>query len=208
MDIKNYFPTIHEPALLEAINTVGIVRTFEEGSVIMDYGKYMKALPMLVKGCIKILREDKEGNELLLYYLNEGETCAMSLTCCMANQKSQIKAIAEEPVTMISIPVQYMDTWMKQYEGWRTFVMQTYSNRFNELLNTIDSIAFLKMDERLLQYLYNKVEHTHKHIFHITHQEIAREFNTSREVISRLLKQLEKKGKIELSRNKIKVLPK
>jgi CRP/FNR family transcriptional regulator len=207
INIKKYFPNIYEIELQAAIQELGILNTFDEGTVIMDYGQYIKSLPMLMSGTIKILREDEEGREVFLYYLNAGETCAMSLTCCLAQQKSEIKAIAEENVKMINIPVKYMDEWMKKYDSWRTFVMQTYRNRFNELLHTIDSIAFMKMDQRLLKYLYDKVNHTNKHIFYTTHQAIAQEFNTSREVISRLLKQLEKEGKVELSRNKIKVLP-
>ncbi len=206
IDVKKHFPSIYEPALQEAIAEYGTLKKMEEGKVIMNYGEYIKGLPMLIEGTIKILREDEEGHEILLYYLNAGETCAMSLTCCIAHQKSEIKAIAEDPVKMLFIPVKYMDEWMKQYESWRNFVMQTYRNRFSELLHTIDSIAFLKMDERLLKYLYDKVERTNKHIFYVTHQEIAKELNTSREVISRLLKQLEKEGKVKLSRNKIKVI--
>ena len=207
INIKKYFPNIYEIELQAAIQELGILNTFDEGTVIMDYGQYIKSLPMLMSGTIKILREDEEGREVFLYYLNAGETCAMSLTCCLAQQKSEIKAIAEENVKMINIPVKYMDEWMKKYDSWRTFVMQTYRNRFNELLHTIDSIAFMKMDQRLLKYLYDKVNHTNKHIFYTTHQAIAQELNTSIEVISRLLKQLEKEGKVELSRNKIKVLP-
>ena len=207
INIKKYFPNIYEIELQAAIQELGVVKTFDEGTVIMDYGQYIKSLPMLMSGTIKILREDEEGREVFLYYLNAGETCAMSLTCCLAQQKSEIKAIAEEDVKMVNIPVQYMNEWMRKYDSWRNFVMQTYRNRFNELLHTIDSIAFMKMDERLLKYLYDKVNHTNKHIFYTTHQAIAQEFNTSREVISRLLKQLEKEGKVELSRNKIKVLP-
>lgn len=207
INIKKYFPNIYEPELQNAIQELGTIKDFDEGTVIMDYGQYIQYLPMLISGTIKILREDNEGNEMLLYYLEGGETCAMSLTCCLAHQKSEIKAIAESPVKMVNIPVRYMDEWMKKYDSWRAFVMQTYRNRFNGLLETIDSIAFMKMDERLLKYLYDKAEHTNRHIFYTTHQAIAQEFNTSREVISRLLKQLEKHGKVELSRNKIKLIP-
>ena len=155
---------------------------------------------------IKILREDHEGNELLMYYLNSGDTCAMSLTCCVQNAQSEIKAVCEEEATLIMIPVTYMDEWMIKYKSWKEFVMQTYQNRFKELLETIDSIAFTKLDERLLKHLKEKSENSTSNMLDTTHQEIAYELNSSREVISRLLKQLENKAVIRLHRNKIEFL--
>lgn len=203
--LKEHFPVLYEKELQEEIAEHGKLTEVKAGTVIMDIGRYIKTMPLLVKGSIKILREDEEGNELFLYYLGRGDTCAMSLTCCMEDKKSEIRAVAEEDCIIISIPVKYMDLWMKEYTSWKNFVMQTYRNRFEELLNTIDSIAFLKMDERLEKYLTDKHKATYSTTIKGTHQEIAYELNSSREVISRLLKQLEKQGKIKISRNMIEL---
>ncbi len=148
---------------------------------------------------------NKDASELILYYLQAGETCAMSLTCCLANQKSEIRAVAEEDSEIILLPAQLLDSWMLKYPTWKNFVMQTYQDRFVELLNAIDSIAFKKMDERLLQYLIDKSTINNNHVLETTHQKIAEELNSTREVISRLLKQLENQEKIELGRNRIVV---
>jgi CRP/FNR family transcriptional regulator len=171
----------------------------------MDTGQYIKSIPLLLSGSIKIIRQDDTDGEILLYYVGSNETCAMSLTCCMAHQKSRIRAIAEEDTEMITVPVEKMDEWMIKYESWKNFVMQTYNARFDELLRTIDSIAFQKVDERLENYLKSKGELTESKLLVVSHQQIAEELNSSREVISRLLKHLEKNGKIKLGRNKIEL---
>ncbi len=204
--IKQYFPTISEKELQEQITIFGTYQRISAGQKLIDFGQYVKTIPLVYKGAIKVLRQDTEGNELFLYYLNPGETCAMSLNCCMDYNKSQVKAIAEEDVELISLPAEYMDKWIPIYPSWKNFVAQTYSTRFQELLHTIDSIAFTKLDERLLNYLNAKSEATNSTIFHLTHQEIAYELSTKREVISRLLKQLEKIGKVKLGRNKIELI--
>jgi len=204
--VKSRFPIIHNDDLLNKIEQYGVFKEVKAGEVMMEYGQFIKSVPLILNGCIKIMRQDEEGRELFLYYLYPGETCAMSLTCCMANQKSEIRAIAEEDSEFIAIPIQYLDQWMNEYVDWKNMVMQTYSNRFRDLLNTIDNIAFRNMDERLEEYLFSKTQATQSKIINATHQEIATELGTSREVISRLLKQMEKKNKIVLGRNKIEVL--
>ncbi len=204
--IKSRFPQIHNQELLENIEKHGIHKEVKAGDVIMEYGQFIKSVPLILNGCIKVMRQDDEGKELFLYYLYPGETCAMSLTCCMANQKSEIRAVAEEDSEFITIPIQYLDLWMHDYTDWKNLVMQTYGNRFRDLLNTIDNIAFRNMDERLEEYLFSKTQALQTQMLNTTHQEIATELGTSREVISRLLKQLEKKGKIILGRNKIEVV--
>lgn len=204
--IKSRFPQIHNKELLENIEKYGILKEVKAGDVVMEYGQFIKSVPLILNGCIKVMRRDDEGKELFLYYLYPGETCAMSLTCCMANQKSEIRAVAEEDSEFIAIPIQYLDLWMHEYNDWKNLVMQTYSNRFRDLLNTIDNIAFRNMDERVEEYLFSKTQALQTSTINITHQEIATELGTSREVISRLLKQLEKKGKIALGRNKIEVM--
>lgn len=202
-ELKNNYGHLFEDALLNEINQVGTFKEVPEGFKLMEIGDYVKAMPLLVSGAIKILREDTDGDELLLYFLEKGDTCALTLTCCVAQTKSKIRAIAETDSKLIMIPIQQMEEWSEKYKSWRHFVFESYNNRLNEMLETIDSIAFLKMDERLLKYLAEKVRISKNNTIHKTHQEIAYELHTSRVVISRLLKKLETLGKIELNRNAI-----
>lgn len=204
--VQQHFPDIAEKKLQEEISEVGMLMEFKAGQLIQDYGSYIKMVPLLIKGSIKVLREDEEGNELFLYYLEEGETCSMSFSCCMMNKQSDIRTIAEEDTTMIGIPIRYVDTWMRQYQSWKNFVMQSYDARMKALVQTIDSIAFKKMDERLLEYLQQKAKVTSNSLIQTTHQALAYDLNASREAVSRLLKQLEKQGAVKLGRNSIELL--
>lgn len=203
--LEQNFPTILDTDLVEGISEHGVYKEVEEGDLLMDIGTKISTIPMIVSGSVKVMREDEEGNEILLYYLSKGETCAMSLTCCMAYKRSEIRAVAQENVSMIVVPVEFMDEWMK-YRDWRSFVMNTYRMRFEELLEALDSIAFLKMDERLLKYLEESSVKLNAKEIPMSHQEIAVDLNSSREVISRLLKQMERKGIVKLGRNKIQLL--
>lgn len=205
-DIRKHFPNFYEPELLEEIQNNGQDHMATRGNTLMDIGKYIKAFPLLISGSLKIMREDENGNEILLYYLEAGKTCAMALTCCMKQEKSNIRAIVEEDAEMIMVPVDLSDEWMFKYKSWKNFITETYAERFDELLKTIDSIAFKKMDERLLKYLEEKARIIESNTLHITHQDIAKELNSSREVISRLLKKLEQLGEIKLGRNQIDLL--
>lgn len=200
-ELKENYGHLFEAALLEEINQVGTYKEISEGFVMIDIGSYVKSMPLLVSGAIKIIREDNDGDELLLYFLEKGDTCAMTLTCCLGETKSEIRAVAETDAKLIMIPIQKMEEWSAKYKSWRNFVFKSYHNRLNEMLETIDNIAFLKMDERLLKYLNEKARLTNDNIVHNTHQEIAYELHTSRVVISRLLKKLENLDKIELHRN-------
>ena len=202
-ELKNNYGHLFEDALLNEINQVGTFKEIPAGFKMMEIGDYVKAMPLLVSGAIKILREDTDGDELLLYFLEKGDTCAMTLTCCVAQTKSKIRAIAETDSKLIMIPIQKMEEWSEKYKSWRHFVFESYNNRLNEMLETIDSIAFLKMDERLIKYLVEKVRISKNNTIYKTHQEIAYELHTSRVVISRLLKKLETLGKIELNRSYI-----
>ncbi|WP_372934393.1 Crp/Fnr family transcriptional regulator [Mariniphaga sediminis] len=190
-----------EKELLEEIRQSGVRKVFSHGEALIREGQFISSFPLVVRGLIRISRTNEEGNELLLYYLKENEVCAMSLTCCMAHLKSNVMAVAEEETEAIMLPVGLLDKWMYQYPAWRQFVMQTFQSRFRELIETIDSIAFLKLDERLAKYFIDRFQKSGNTTFSGTHQELALQLNTSREVISRLLKKLEKDGKIELSRN-------
>lgn len=205
-ELKENYGNIFEEALLTEIDQVGVLKEIPSGSKLMEIGEYIKSMPLLLSGVIKVLREDDNGDELLLYFLENGDTCAMTLNCCMIQAKSEVKAIAETDSKLVMIPVHKMEEWMTQYRSWRNFVLESYNNRLNELLDTLDSIAFLNMDQRLLKYLNDKVAVTNNKTIKSTHQEIAYELNTSRVVISRLLKKLENMGKIELNRNRIRVL--
>ena len=202
----NRFSYIFDEQLLKAILKVGQVKHFNKEDIIMDIGQELNFIPLLVEGNIKILREDNKGHDLLLYVLEPGDTCAMSLSCCMRKAKSKIRAVADKDSTIIMIPIQYMAEWFRNNDNWQNFIVQSYEIRFNEMLETIDTLAFLKMDERLYKYLIDQVKLNASETLSITHQQISEDLNTSRVVVSRLLKQLENENKISISRNKIKVL--
>lgn len=205
-ELKASYGHLFEDELINEILQVGTYKEVPEGFKLMEIGGYVKGMPLLVSGVIKVLREDKNGDELLLYYLEKGHTCSMTMTCCMGQTKSEIRAIAETDTKLIMVPVQKMEEWTAKYKSWRNFVFESYHNRLNELLQTLDSIAFDNMDERLLNYLKEKARVNDEQIIHNTHQEIAYELHTSRVVVSRLLKKLENLGKIELHRNNIQII--
>ena len=202
-ELKDNYGHQFEDALLEEISRVGTFKEVPEGFKLMEIGQYVKSMPLLLSGAIKILREDNDGDELLLYFLERGETCAMTLSCCLGETKSEIRAIAETDAKLIMIPIEKMEAWTTKYKSWRNFVFASYHGRLMEMLDTIDSIAFMKMDERLIKYLRDKAKVNNGDVVKNTHQEIAYELHTSRVVVSRLLKALENKGKIELHRNSI-----
>ncbi len=205
-EIETHFGYLFEDELLQDIMTYGVVREVKEGDLLLDIGQPIIAMPLLLSGAIKILREDDNGDELNLYFIEQGDTCAVTLTCCMNNKKSEIRAVAEVDTKLIMIPIQKMGEWMSKYKSWQNFILQSYNERLNEMLEAIDNIAFLRMDERLLKFLKDKAKINRNQILHITHQDIANDLHTSRVVVSRLLKALEKEDKIELHRNQIKVI--
>ncbi|MGB3343920.1 MAG: Crp/Fnr family transcriptional regulator [Aequorivita sp.] len=205
-NLKENFSHLFEDSLIKEINQVGSLKHVKEGERLIEIGDYLRSMPLLVSGAIKILREDGDGDELLLYFLEPGDTCAMTLTCCLGQKKSEIRAIAELDTTLIMIPVQIMEEWMGKYRSWRNFVLSSYHTRLMEMLDTIDSIAFMNMDERLVKYLRDKQKIAGEPVINSTHQEIAYELHTSRVVVSRLLKKLENLGKIKLNRNSIRII--
>lgn len=205
-DILEPFSYLFDEEILNNISEVAKIKAFKKNDIIIDIGQELKYVPLLIRGNIKVLREDSEGSELLLYVLESGDTCAMSLTCCMAKSVSKIRAIADEDTTVIMIPIEEMRGWFDTNTSWRSFILQSYQIRFDEMLETIDTLAFMKMDERLFKYLTDQVKLSASTDLEITHQEIAEDLHTSRVVVSRLLKQLEKQEKITLGRNKIHVI--
>ena len=197
---------LFEEPLIDEIAAVSLLRDFKEDDVLIDFGDYIKKMPLLIKGAIKILREDFDEGELLLYFIEKGDTCAMTMACCMGETKSEIKAVAETNGTVVMIPVIKMEEWLGKYKSWRTYVFNSYNNRLKEMLTAIDNLAFMNMNERLLNYLQDKVKINNSKEIQNTHQEIAYDLHTSRVVISRLLKALENEGKIRLHRASIELL--
>jgi len=205
-DLLEIFSSHFEQSLIDEILQEGRLMEVPAGETIMDIGQYIRSIPLLLSGAIKVLREDEEGDELLLYYLEQGETCSVTMACCMGQTKSEIRAITETDTRLVMVPVQKMEEWMAKYKGWRNYVFESYQNRLNELLLTVDSIAFKNLDQRLVDYLKKKVEVTNDNRIRNTHQEIAYDLHTSRVVVSRLLKKLEKMKKLELHRNYIQIV--
>lgn len=203
--IDQYFPEFEE-GLKKEIEISGLNKKFKAGSLLMNIGEEISHIPLVYDGTVRIFREDEQGNELLLYYLEPGDSCAISLVCSGREQYARIKAIAIDQTRAIMIPINLMDSWMHKYKSWYYFVLETYRLRLEEALQTIDSIAFKKMDERLIHHLRKKSEALNTLVIKVTHQDLAFELNTSREVVSRLLKKLEQKKMIALSRNSIKII--
>lgn len=200
------FNSAFEPALIKEMQEFGEIKHYKEGEIIMDYDKYVRTMPLIVNGTIKVLRRDEKGKEILLYYLSSTESCSMAYSCCLEAKKSEIRAIAEDDVELLAIPHAKLDEWLCKYPSWKNYIMRSFNERFLELLKSIESIAFHKLDERLISYLKDKQRLSGSSVIKVSHYVIADELATSRVVISRLLKQLENEGKILLYRNEIKLL--
>lgn len=204
--LKNLFGEIFEEALLEEITRVGTLREVPADFELMDIGEPIKGVPLMLSGAIKISREDINGDELLLYYLEEGDSCTMTMAWEMGQQKSQIRAVTELPSQLIIVPLSAVEDWSSRFPSWRKFIFQSYHKRMEELLATVDSIAFDQLEKRLWAYLVEKKRVTKVSTLSITHQTIAQEMHSSRVVISRLLKRLEVDQKIRLHRNAIELI--
>jgi len=205
IELKRVFPEFSQ-LLIEEIIEHGTHHHIAEGTELMDAGGSIREVPLLLEGRIKVFRPDDHGNELFLYFLHPGNACALSLVCSAGTGKSNVRAETTENCRIISIPVKLMDEWMLKYRTWYYYVLGTYRARLEEVLKTVDGIAFHKMDERLVKYLLKNQESSGESILHLTHQDIAYELNSSREVISRLLKKMEQRGTIKLGRNSIEIV--
>jgi CRP/FNR family transcriptional regulator len=201
-NLKTIFPQF-DTSLIEHLEKIGQVVEFNEGDMLMRTGQYFKQSLLILEGSVKLYREGDNGEEFFLYYLEPGKACALSIICATKNETSEIKAKAVTPVKALAIPLQYMDDLMKDYRQWYYFVLETYRTRFEELLQVIDQIAFHAMDEKLEFYLKRQFDTLKAKSILITHQQIADDLNSSREVISRLLKKLESQHRISISRNEI-----
>ncbi len=200
------FALVFPAELLEEIRLHGTFKTVPEGDILIDYGQTVREMPLLISGAVKVMREDEDGDDLLLYYLESGDTCAMTMNCCLGEKKSEVRAQAEKDCELVFIPVSKMNDWIVKYQAWRTFVLESYNSRMNELLRAIDSLAFMDMHGRVRKYLREKVLANQSEVLSTTHEDIARDLHSSRVVISRILKSLEKQGALRISRNKIEVL--
>ncbi len=193
-----------EPGLQQAFTSVVTRRRFPAGAEIMQVGDAIKHIPIVAKGSLRILAQDDQGSERFLYHIMPGETCSISLTCCEAEKTSSVRAVVEEEAELWMVPARYADEWMV-YPEWRRYVGSAQAQRFNELLETIEKLAFLKLDDQLWDYLVKRVQATGDNTLKATHQEIAQELGSPREVVTRLLQQLQRRGLVTLSRGSIEV---
>ena len=201
-----HFNDIFEKRLINEIAKNGEFSSFEKDDILIDIGLEMTHIPLIINGLVKISREDSHENEILLYYLEEGDTCAISFINCIHRSNSLFRATAEAAVECIMFPVNKVEEWMIKYKTWRVFIIDSYHNRLEEMLSVVKGLAFFKLDNRIYNYLSNQVKIKHSNDLLITHQDIAHDLNTSRVVISRILKMLEQQGKIKLNRRKIHVV--
>ena len=196
---RQLFPGL-ENGLYDEIFANATVKEYKSGETIVRVGQPIRSTMLVLEGTVKLYREDDEGNEFFIYHLNPGQACSISLVCALKNETSELLAIAVTDATLISIPLNFMEQWMGRYKSWYQFVIESYRDRFEELLKTIDAIAFSNMDERLEFYIKKQVALFGNNL-KITHQQIAKDLNSSREVISRLLKKMEAKKWLLIHRN-------
>lgn len=208
-DKKNFldsFPELDRPEILEELKNSAIKMTFDNEQVILDYDSEVVMIPMVIKGSIKVLQNDESGKEILLYYIKPGESCIMSILASKKNQRSQIRAVASEQTEVIVFPSSLLNNWSDNYKNWNEFVFNLYQTRFEELIHIVNELAFSKVDKRLLELLETKAQMSGNSQLVITHQQIADELGTAREVISRILKKLENDGIVKLMRGKIEII--
>lgn len=204
--LNDYYSDIFEKELIDEIINVGHFDKIKSGELLIDIGNEMTHIPLILDGVVKIMRREKEGEEFLLYFLERGDTCAISFVNCINKKRSIFKGVVEKDMEGIFLPVDHIDDWLVKYKSWRHFIIDSYHFRLLEMVESIDSLAFLKMNQRVLKHLSDKAKISNSIDLEITHQEIADDLNTSRVVITRLIKELHDEGKIHSTRNKIKVL--
>jgi CRP/FNR family transcriptional regulator, anaerobic regulatory protein len=206
LEYSGIFSAVFEPDLLAELEAKSMLMQVSSGETIMRIGSPVRSVPLVISGIVKVSRVNDEGQEILLYYVRSGETCAMSFTCWMTTQISSIAGIAEEDTVLLAIPGKVVDEWLLKYPSWKKFVMTTILDGFTVVIKSIDDIAFKKMDDRLTNYLKEKSKATRSSLINLTHKQIGDELGTNRVVVSRLLKKLENDNKLLLYRNQIKLL--
>lgn len=194
------------PQLVEKLRQFSIQKHFEAGALILNENAPIRSIPIVAKGSIKVMRTDEDGREILLYYIKAGESCIMSFLGGLHQETSKVRAEVEEDAEILFLPIEKMTLLIKEYPQWLDYIFRLYHKRFEELLGMVNEIAFKKVDERLYSLLKKKQELTSTNILHITHEQLANELGTARVVVSRLLKQLEEQGELQLGRNKITLL--
>ncbi|MDC9723352.1 MAG: Crp/Fnr family transcriptional regulator [Urechidicola sp.] len=201
--LSEHYTSVFEESLIDEIVDIGYCDKLKSGDLLIDIDDEMTHIPLIISGAVKIIRQENEEEELVLYYLEKGDTCAISFVNCINRKKSIFKGVVEKDVEAVFIPVERIDDWLTKYKSWRYFIIDSYHERLLEMVESIDSHAFMSLDDRLQKYLATQVKITKDKTLVITHKEIANDINSSRIVISRLLKRLETAGKIEIRRNKI-----
>jgi len=204
--LNEYYSFVFEKELIEEIVKVGFIDKYKSGDVLIDIGQNMTHIPLILSGAVKIIRQEKAGDELVLYFLEKGDTCAISFINCVNRKESIFRAVVENDTEAIFLPVEYIDDWLAKFKSWRHFIIDSYHFRLLEMVESIDGLAFMNMNQRLMKYLSDKAKIKQDINLEITHQEIADDLNTSRVVVTRLLKQLHNDGKVFSTRSKIKVL--
>lgn len=204
--LQERYHDILEPALLEEIKKRGQFRRVPAGTTMIDIGDTLRYMPLVLEGAIKIVQEDEQDHEYLLYYLETGDSCAMTMTCCLGNKRSEIRAVTEKQTLLYMIPVQFMEEWLIRYKSWRAFVFDSYDLRMREMLEAVNVLAFHNMEERLFKYLRDRALVLGTPTLDITHYQIATDLNTSRVVVSRLMKKLALDGRVVPERNHITVV--
>lgn len=203
---NNFYSEIFEKELMEEILKVSHFKKVKSGDLLIDVGDDLTHLPLLIDGVVKIMRPDKDDEEIVLYFLEPGDTCTISFVNCINKKKSIFRGFVEKDLEAIFLPVEYIDTWLAKYKSWRHFIIDSYHFRLMEIVESFDSLAFENMNGRMMKYLSDKTKINHMEDLKITHQEIANDLHTSRVVVTRILKQLHDEKKIYSTRNRVRVL--
>ncbi len=203
MELESIVEFKSSPQIRARLSEYGIAKAFAEGDIILQENAYIKSIPIVTSGSIKVMRTEADGREILLYYIRAGESCIMSFLGGIHHDTSKVKAIAEEATEILFIPIEKVSVMIKEYPEFLDYIFRLYHKRFEELLEVVNEVAFKKMDERLLAFIKKKCELTQSHTLYVTHEQIANELGTARVVISRLLKQMEDQKLVMLGRNKV-----
>ena len=206
MELDNIAEFKSSSELVDKLSGYGITKKFSQGDVILNENAYIKSIPIVLNGSIRVMRTDNDGREILLYYITPGESCIMSFLGGIHGDTSKVKALAEEDTSILFIPIDKVSQLIKEYPQWLDYIFRLYHKRFEELLEVVNAIAFKKLDERLLDFIKKKCELTQSHTLYVTHEQLANELGTARVVVSRLLKQMEDEGLVTLGRNKISLV--